>query len=412
MPPWSPANITHVILDLDGTLINTEQLVDEVVGAVLGKHDASLDTKTIRNAIEGVRGMRPLDGSKIIIENLKLRKDGVEDGPLLTAEELLAETEVELNGRWGEVTTMPGAERLLSLLRQHEIPTALATSTPAKYLGAKLASHPGLLEGMSCVCTGDEVSRGKPDPSIFLLAAERLGVEDPSTCLVVGRHTARVQSRGRRRHARPRRAVHPTIRAVQRRGRADPIALRLGHETMGLAKFRRLERSSCRACRWIGTCHSRRRFAWPGPVVKGFGRGSKMLGIPTANLDVAPLKLQADALAPGIYFGWASVAKSDPRDVGGGVYRMVMSIGWNPFFDNSKKTIEPWLLHTFERDFYEQELRITVLGYVRPEANFTTIEDLITRIHRDAEVAKTCLALDQFAVHSEDPFLVRGLEPN
>jgi len=115
-----------------------------------------------------------------------------------------------------------------------------------------------------------------------------------------------------------------------------------------------------------------------GPVVKGFGRGSKMLGIPTANLDVAPLKLQADALAPGIYFGWASVAKSDPRDVGGGVYRMVMSIGWNPFFDNSKKTIEPWLLHTFERDFYEQELRITVLGYVRPEANFTTIEDLIS----------------------------------
>ena len=112
MPPWSPANITHVILDLDGTLINTEQLVDEVVGAVLGKHDASLDTKTIRNAIEGVRGMRPLDGSKIIIENLKLRKDGVADGPLLTAEELLAETEVELNGRWGEVTTMPGAEVL------------------------------------------------------------------------------------------------------------------------------------------------------------------------------------------------------------------------------------------------------------------------------------------------------------
>ena len=92
MPPWAPVKITHVILDLDGTLINTEQLVDEVVGAVLRKHDASLDTKSIRNAIEGVRGMRPLDGSRIIIENLKLRKDGAADGPALTAEELLAET--------------------------------------------------------------------------------------------------------------------------------------------------------------------------------------------------------------------------------------------------------------------------------------------------------------------------------
>ena len=146
MPPWAPVKITHVILDLDGTLINTEQLVDEVVGAVLRKHDASLDTKSIRNAIEGVRGMRPLDGSRIIIENLKLRKDGAADGPALTAEELLAETEVELNGRWGEVNTMPGAERLLALLRRHEVPTALATSTPAKYLSAKLASHPNLLQ--------------------------------------------------------------------------------------------------------------------------------------------------------------------------------------------------------------------------------------------------------------------------
>ena len=27
---------------------------------------------------------------------------------------------------------------------------------------------------------------------------------------------------------------------------------------------------------------------------------------------------------------------------------MVMSIGWNPFFDNARKTIEPWLLHEFE----------------------------------------------------------------
>jgi FAD synthase len=72
----------------------------------------------------------------------------------------------------------------------------------------------------------------------------------------------------------------------------------------------------------------------------------------------------------------------------GGVYAMVMSIGWNPFFDNSSKTIEPWLLHEFPEDFYDQELRLTVLGYVRPEANFTTLEALIERIHRDGDVAR------------------------
>jgi FAD synthase len=58
-----------------------------------------------------------------------------------------------------------------------------------------------------------------------------------------------------------------------------------------------------------------------GPVVKGFGRGSKELGIPTANLDAAALP-EAATCHTGVYYGWASVGSS-PR-----VYQMVMSIGW------------------------------------------------------------------------------------
>lgn len=34
----------------------------------------------------------------------------------------------------------------------------------------------------------------------------------------------------------------------------------------------------------------------------------------------------------GVYFGWAGLS-------GRGVYKMVMSIGWNPFFNNAEKTI-------------------------------------------------------------------------
>lgn len=40
--------------------------------------------------------------------------------------------------------------------------------------------------------------------------------------------------------------------------------------------------------------------------------------------------------------GWASISSSST------VYKMVMSIGWNPFYKNKEKTAEPWLLHTFE----------------------------------------------------------------
>jgi riboflavin kinase len=57
-------------------------------------------------------------------------------------------------------------------------------------------------------------------------------------------------------------------------------------------------------------------------VVAGFGRGSKELGVPTANLDVDALGAALDGVPPGIYFGWANVG-DDAR-----VHQMVMSIGW------------------------------------------------------------------------------------
>jgi FAD synthase len=31
------------------------------------------------------------------------------------------------------------------------------------------------------------------------------------------------------------------------------------------------------------------------------------------------------------------------------VYKMVMSIGWNPFYNNTEKTAEPWILHDFDQ---------------------------------------------------------------
>ncbi len=48
----------------------------------------------------------------------------------------------------------------------------------------------------------------------------------------------------------------------------------------------------------------------------------------------------------GIYAGFASVGSSPT------VHKMCMSIGWNPFYQNERKTIEPWILHKFDKDFY------------------------------------------------------------
>lgn len=54
-----------------------------------------------------------------------------------------------------------------------------------------------------------------------------------------------------------------------------------------------------------------------------------------------------------------------------------MSIGWNPYFHNSDKTIETWILHDFDKDFYGEELSLAIIGYIRPEASFPSVESLI-----------------------------------
>lgn len=57
------------------------------------------------------------------------------------------------------------------------------------------------------------------------------------------------------------------------------------------------------------------------------------------------------------------------------------------------------------QDFYDQELRLLVCGYVRPEADFTTLEDLKQRILQDGETTKRALADSKLAELRHDPFL-------
>lgn len=66
-------------------------------------------------------------------------------------------------------------------------------------------------------------------------------------------------------------------------------------------------------------------------VVKGFGRGSRQLGVPTANMDPEPLQQQLQQLPQGVYFGWAQLtlaAGGPPAD--GAVHKMVMNVGRRP----------------------------------------------------------------------------------
>lgn len=164
-------------------------------------------------------------------------------------------------------------------------------------------------------------------------------------------------------------------------------------------------------------------------VVKGFGRGSKDLGIPTANLSredgtfrcgMHGVRGTFDDLPCGIYWGYARIGdrRSDDDDVGGGdesgsgsgsgngslgvVHKAAISIGYNPTYGNDTKTVEPHLIaspddprrhlskcgETLFGDFYGEKVRLSVVGYLRPELPFEGLEKLVEAIKRDIVMAE------------------------
>lgn len=109
-----------------------------------------------------------------------------------------------------------------------------------------------------------------------------------------------------------------------------------------------------------------------GQVIQGFGRGSKDLACPTANIPIEPYESVLEQYPAGVYYAFASF--EDPQSPYRGLlFATALSIGWNPYYKNEKKTIEAHLIHKFTHDFYGQEIRLTVVGYMRPEWNFTSL---------------------------------------
>ncbi|XP_056461126.1 riboflavin kinase isoform X2 [Gadus chalcogrammus] len=138
-----------------------------------------------------------------------------------------------------------------------------------------------------------------------------------------------------------------------------------------------------------------------GEVVRGFGRGSKELGIPTANFPDSVVEYLPADIGTGIYYGWACVGNGDIR-------KMVMSIGWNPYYKNTKKSMETHVIHTFKEDFYGEILSVVLVGYIRPETSFPSLA-LIAAINNDIEQAKFKLELPEHLKLKEDNFFTAAI---
>lgn len=80
------------------------------------------------------------------------------------------------------ISPLPGVREFLALLRRHGVPCAIGSSTPRLNITCAL-SMIGIGDAFSVIVAAEEVTRGKPDPEVFLLAARGLN-RAPERCVV------------------------------------------------------------------------------------------------------------------------------------------------------------------------------------------------------------------------------------
>jgi riboflavin kinase/FMN adenylyltransferase len=118
-----------------------------------------------------------------------------------------------------------------------------------------------------------------------------------------------------------------------------------------------------------------------GTVVRGAQRG-RLLGFPTANLDLPPFKLTPE---PGVYAGYARIDGEDKS------HHAAISVGHNPTFGANPLTVEAHILD-FDRDIYDRRLKVTFAHRLRDELTFESVDALVVQMGRD--VAETRARLE------------------
>jgi HAD superfamily hydrolase (TIGR01509 family) len=166
-----PAPVEAVIFDMDGLLLDTEQVYRKAFIAAA----SSLGFEMSEGFCQRMVGLADNECYALIQEHL---------GPSLPMMQYRREFSTWMQQLLSAgIPIKPGATELLDDLAFRELPTAVATSTNRTTAESHLRQS-GLLHRFDVIVTWEDVERGKPHPDLFIKAALEIGVT-PQRCVVL-----------------------------------------------------------------------------------------------------------------------------------------------------------------------------------------------------------------------------------
>ena len=162
-----------ILFDMDGVLVDSEPLFLAAINRLLVQ--------------EGVEPISEKENEEYLIGTtinetwrlLKLNRPL----PLPTVEYIQRYDEIVRQVMMEELEPQPGVRELIRVCEERGLPKAVASSSLHMWVDLKLNAI-GLTGAFDAVLGGDDVSRGKPEPEIYITAAERLGVP-PTECIAI-----------------------------------------------------------------------------------------------------------------------------------------------------------------------------------------------------------------------------------
>lgn len=172
-----------VIFDLDGVIVSTDEYHYQAWKRLTGEEGIYFD----RAINERLRGISRMESLEIILERSPKTYTIDEKNSLATRKNQYYR---ELLHNLTPEEILPGVRSLLDELKKEGIKIAVGSSSKNTPL---ILKQIGLDSYFDAVVDGNDIKRSKPDPEVFLLAAQRLGIP-PENCLVVEDAEAGIQA--------------------------------------------------------------------------------------------------------------------------------------------------------------------------------------------------------------------------